>query len=110
MKFISTFGAILLLAGCVQNRAVQTIQPGDFDLNCEQLQYELTALGAEFEEATDESGVTGNNVALGIFFWPGVIVNEVRANENQDSISERIEHLGILYRDKCVEQDQPAND
>ena len=75
-------------------------------MNCEQLQYELTQLGAEFDNVGDESGVTGNNVLLGVFFWPGIIVNESRVNRNQESISERVDNLGLLYRQKCVGQEQ----
>ena len=104
MRFLLMVATTLLLAGCVQNRAVQTVQAADFSLNCEQLQYELVQLGAEFDEASDESGFTGRNVATAIFFWPGVIVNEVRVNNNEDSISDRVDHLSELYRDKCVGQ------
>lgn len=90
------------LAGCVSNKAVQTTQVGDYDMTCEQLKYELTELGARFEESKDESGVTGKNVGLAIAFWPGIIVNEVRSNKNQDSIDARIQHLSGLYKMKCV--------
>ena len=96
----------MMIVGCVQNRAVQTVEARDFQLNCEQLQYELAQLGAEFDEAADESGATGKNIALGIFFWPGVIVNEVRTNKNQDSISDRVDHLSDLYQDKCIGVEQ----
>lgn len=92
----------LLLAGCVSNKAVRTIEPSDFTLNCEQLQFEMTSLGAKFDEVKDESGLTGKNVGLAVVFWPGIIVNEVRANKNQDSIDARIEHLTSLYSSKCL--------
>lgn len=93
---------LLFLAGCVSNQSVRTIQARDYSLNCEQLQFELADLGADFEDAKDDSGITGRNVGLAVVFWPGIIVNEVRANRNQDSIDDRIEHLTGLYVDKCV--------
>ena len=60
------------------------------------------SLGAVFEEVKDESGVTGKNVGLALVFWPGIIVNEVRANKNQDSIDARISHLTGIYNSKCL--------
>jgi len=101
--------ALSLLTGCVSNQAVQTIQTGDYSLNCEQLQFELADLGADFEDAKDDSGITGRNVGLAIVFWPGIIVNEVRANKNQDSIDDRIEHLSALYVEKCVSGNSGSN-
>ena len=95
---------VLLIAGCVSNQTIQTVQTDDFDKNCEQLKSELTELGAQFKEAEDDSGLTGKNVALGIFFWPGILVNESRSDRNQDSINDRVEHLNKLYVQKCVGQ------
>lgn len=63
-------------------------------------------LGAKFEDVKDESGVTGKNVGLAIVFWPGIIVNEVRANKNQDSIDARISHLSAIYNANCSGSNQ----
>jgi hypothetical protein len=95
-----TLGA--LISGCVSNQAVQTIQVGDENKSCDALRAELTQLGAKFEDVKDDSGVTGKNVGLAIVFWPGIIVNEVRANKNQDSIDARITYLTGLYNQKCA--------
>ncbi len=92
------------LVGCVSNKAIQTVQAGDEAKSCGELVSELTALGVEFEDAKDDSGVTGKNVGLAIVFWPGIIVNEVRANKNQDSIDARISHLTTIYRGKCLDE------
>ena len=92
----------LIVSGCVSNQTVQTVETEDFDKNCEQLKYELTQLGAKFKEVEDDSGFTGKNVALGLFFWPGIFVNEGQSSRNQDSINDRIEHLNKIYMEKCV--------
>ena len=76
-------------------------KPGDRGKSCSVLKDELVSLGAVFEEVKDESGVTGKNVGLALVFWPGIIVNEVRANKNQDSIDARISHLTGIYNSKC---------
>ena len=98
---ISVIG-LLLLAGCVSNQAVRTVQAGDDDKSCEALKAEIGDLGVKFEDAKDDSGVTGKNVGLALLFWPGIIVNEVRANKNQDSIDDRTAHLSSIYNQKCL--------
>lgn len=107
--FIS-FVSLLILAGCVSNQAVRTVQPGDDEKSCTALKAELGDLGVKFEDAKDDSGLTGKNVGLALVFWPGIIVNEVRANKNQDSLDARIAHLSGIYNKKCQGESQIAND
>ena len=102
-NLMQALGLSLLVTGCVSNKAIQTVQPGDDAKSCGQLQNELASLGVEFEEAKDDSGVTGKNVGMAILFWPGIIVNEVRASKNQDSIDARVTHLSRIYNSKCLE-------
>ena len=94
--------AVIGLSGCVTNRAIQTVQIGDEGKSCAQLKAELSDLGVRFQDAKDESGITGKNVGLALVFWPGIIVNEVRANKNQESIDARVSHLTIIYNQKCL--------
>ena len=101
-KPVISIVGLLLLAGCVSNQAVRTVQAGDDDKSCKALKVELGDLGVKFEDAKDDSGLTGKNVGLAILFWPGIIVNEIRANKNQDSIDARIAHLGGIYNQKCL--------
>ena len=99
--FIFGLLTVFLASGCVSNKAIQTVQADDRDKSCATIRDELVSLGAVFEEVKDESGVTGKNVGLALVFWPGIIVNEVRANKNQDSIDARISHLTGIYNSKC---------
>jgi hypothetical protein len=101
---------VCLLSGCVSNKTVQTVQVGDDQKSCAALQAEMVQLGAKFEEVKDESGVTGKNVGMALLFWPGIIVNESRANKNEESIDRRLSHLTGLYNAKCIEDEsrQPA--
>ena len=92
----------LLATACVSNNVVQTTKPTDYQMTCSELKEELSTLGVAFEESREESGVTGGNVALAIVFWPGIIVNEMRSNRNQDSIARRAEHLSQIYNAKCL--------
>ena len=63
--------AVAFLSGCVSNQAVRTVEAADYSLNCEQLQFKLADLGAKFEDAKDDSGLTGKNVGLGAFVLAG---------------------------------------
>lgn len=105
-KLALTIPTLALLAGCVSNEAVQTVQAGDYDKSCEALKFELDQMGAKFEDVKDDSGLTGKNVGLAVVFWPGIIVNEVRSNKNQDSVSDRVTHLSNLYQMKCLKDDE----
>lgn len=109
MKYCIVGLAVMLSAsGCVSNQAVQTVQAGDDEKSCEALKVELTQLGAKFEDVKDDSGVTGKNIGLAIVFWPGIIVNEVRSNKNQDSIDARISNLTTIYNGKCTVTNQAS--
>ena len=104
MKFIPLCLSVLLTCGCVSNRAVQTVQPDDYTKSCAALQDELKQLGATFEQAKEDSGISVKNAGMALVFWQGIIVNELRSNKNQDSISARMTHLGGLYNAKCLGQ------
>lgn len=107
MKYrLLILSALVTVAGCVSNKAIQTIQAGDDEKSCETLQTELIQLGVSFDEAKDESGVTGKNAGLLLLFWPGIIVNEVRANKNQESIDDRVSYLSNIYNEKCSSETQ----
>ncbi|MGB1334204.1 MAG: hypothetical protein ACPG57_04815, partial [Porticoccaceae bacterium] len=65
---VRIFIICFLLLGCVSNKAVRVVNQDDYTMNCNQLQYELTNLGAKFDEVKDESGLTGKNVGLTFLF------------------------------------------
>ena len=102
MKNLGVLLGVSLLAGCVSNQSIQTVQVGDSDKSCDAIRSELAQLGAKFEDVKDDSGLTGKNVGLALVFWPGIIVNEVRSNKNEDAVDSRIAHLTNIYNDKCT--------
>jgi hypothetical protein len=70
---------------------------------------ELANLGAKFDDAKDDSGVSGKNVGLALLFWPGIIVNEYRASNNEESIDKRVSHLSTIYNEKCSGKNQASS-
>jgi hypothetical protein len=109
MKCIGFLLGMSLLAGCVSNQSIQTVQVGDNEKSCDTIRVELAQLGAKFENVKDDSGMTGKNVGLAIIFWPGIIVNEVRSNKNEDSVDSRISHLTNIYNGKCSSAEEDNN-
>ena len=109
MKSTGFLLGMTLLAGCVSNESIQTVQVGDSEKSCDSIRMELAQLGAKFENVKDDSGVTGKNVGLALVFWPGIIVNEVRSNKNEDSVDSRIAHLTNIYNGKCSSAEEDGN-
>jgi hypothetical protein len=109
MKRIGFLLGMSLLAGCVSNQSLQTVQVGDNEKSCDAIRIELAQLGAKFEKVKNDSGVTGKNVGLALIFWPGIIVNEVRSNKNEDSVDSRISHLTNIYNGKCSSAEEDNN-
>lgn len=107
-KVFITSLALASLTACVSDQSVRQVQIGDDKKSCTQLQSELEQLGIQFEDAKDDSGVTGKNVGMAIVFWPGIIYNEVKASGNQSSVENRIQYLTSLYNSKCLEQNGEA--
>ena len=103
-KIFATVLAAASLTACVSDQSIRQVQIGDDKKSCSQLQSELEQLGIQFEDAKDDSGVTGKNVGMAIVFWPGIIYNEVKASGNQSSVENRIQYLTSLYNSKCLEQ------
>ena len=101
--------AVASLTACVSDQSVRQVQIGDDKKSCSQLQSELEQLGIQFEDAKDDSGVTGKNVGMAIVFWPGIIYNEVKASGNQSSVENRIQYLTSLYNSKCLDQNEDTS-
>jgi len=110
LKKTAVLSLALVVSGCVSNQAVRTVQTGDDEKSCDTLRMELAQNGAKFERVKEDSGLTGKNVGMALFFWPGIIVNEVRSNKNQDSVDARIAHLTSVYNGKCVNPDSSRQD
>lgn len=48
----------------------------------------------------DKTGWSGRNVAMGIFFWPGVVVNQMNAGDAREAANERLKILSDLKSKK----------
>lgn len=90
------------LSACVSKQTVSTAQTHDQNFTCAELKTEIAKMEGLKDDFEDDSGLTGKNVGLAVLFWPGIIVNEMNATKNVDSVNDRIEHLNGLYYQKCT--------
>ena len=48
----------------------------------------------------EKTGFSGRNVGMALLFWPGIIVNEMNADDAEDRIRDRKNRLVQIYSDK----------
>ena len=98
--FVAAGLSALLASACATPTVVDAQQPGDRNLTCAQIDQQI-AEAAEFEEeAREERGVTGTNVAAAVFFPLGLVGTYMNTEEAIDAARERREHLSDLYEEK----------
>jgi hypothetical protein len=86
--------------GCATPTVVDEQKVGDEALTCQQIEEEIR-LAKQFEdEAREERGVTGTNVAAALFFWPALLVTAANVDEAVDAAEERQNYLREIHRSK----------
>ena len=92
---VTLFASLFFLMGACAP-AVQAYDPRvDSNLTCEELEYEISRTQTLKQEAQSNRGMSGQNVAWALFFWPGIFVNE---SANADAIRAADDRLFHLYR------------
>lgn len=98
---IATLGAAaaLFLAACAPT--IQASDPFlDSRLDCQQLAIEITRTRELRAEAQSNTGMSGQNVAWALVFWPAIFANE---SSNADAIraaDDRLRYLYVYYEDR----------
>ena len=97
---------VILLTGffflnsCAKPTVVESIMPGDNELNCGQLKNAVAEAQRFIKEAEGVKGGTGENITRGIFFWPAIIQSYSNANEAIAAANTRKVHLFNIMRQK----------
>lgn len=100
IRNIAIVGTIAALGACVSTTKISSVQPGDHNLTCSQLENEFAGLESVMEEADDNKGVNTANVAAVLFFWPAAVGNYMDADKAQDLVEKRRSHLMNIYEKK----------
>lgn len=79
----------VILSACATPEVVTVQRAGDTALSCEQLRTEIRETERFEESARREKGVTGTNVAAGLFFWPALLVTYSNVDEAVNAARDR---------------------
>lgn len=87
----------LLLSACASPEVVDEIDPMDHRLSCSQIEQEIEAVQATFEDAEDRKGLTFRNIVTTTVFFPITMATYGNANEAMEASRARQKHLMQLY-------------
>jgi hypothetical protein len=89
----------VVLASCAPS--VQSYDPFiDSQLSCDELAIEITKTRSLKAEAQANKGLSGQNVAWALVFWPAIFANEANNSEAIRAADERLFHLYRYYEAK----------
>ena len=72
----------------------------DEGLTCSELAFEIERTQELRAEAQSNKGVSGQNVAWALLFWPGIFANEISNNDAIDAADDRLRNLYRIYEEK----------
>ena len=90
----------VFLNSCAKPTVVDSIMPGDEELNCGQLKNSVAEAQRFIRDAESVKGGTGDNWARGLLFWPAIIQSYSNANEAIAAANTRKVHLFNIMRQK----------
>ena len=94
----------LLLIGCASVSNVEVNQAELRNYSCEQLQVEMVTVGAIGDDAENEQGMTGANVASAVFVPFGLQINQMRAEGAEEKAESALKVLYSVWDEKkCAE-------
>lgn len=88
-----------VIAGCTHTN-VATRKVSDDRLTCQEIIAETSEVTMVLSNIDDKTGFSGRNVAMGVFFWPGIVVNQMNAGDARRAANERLATLADLYSKK----------
>lgn len=92
-------GTAALLTACAPS--VQSYDPFiDSQLSCDELALEISKTRNLKAEAESNKGLSGQNVAWALFFWPAIFANEANNSDAIRAADERLHYLYGYYREK----------
>ena len=92
----------VFLNSCAKPTVVDSVMPGDEELNCGGLKNAVAEAQRFIRDAESVKGGTGENITRGIFFWPAIVQSYSNANEAIAAANSRKVHLFNIMNDrKC---------
>ncbi len=92
---------IINLLGCANPTVVESVQSGDYNMDCVELTMAIAEAKHFKAKAKSKKGFTGGNVARGILLWPTILGTYSNVNEAVQAADNRIIHLSRIKAEKC---------
>ena len=92
--------SVILLYSCAKPTVVNVVLPGDKDLNCEQLESEVSESQKIKREAEYAKEGTGGNITRVMLFWPAWAKTLHNADVAIRAADDRIFHLFKIMKEK----------
>lgn len=97
--------SILLISSC-SHKQVMVHKNTDYALTCSDISVEMAEVERVVSEIHENTGGSGRNVGMALFFWPGVIVNQMNAGDARKMASERMSVLANLRKERGCNEAQ----
>ena len=98
-KLVTTLVLCTLATGCTHTQ-VLVKDSADDRLTCTEIAAQTTEVKTILRDIDEKTGFSGRNVAMGLFFWPGIIVNQMNAGDARKASTERLGVLADLSKQK----------
>jgi len=98
-KIFVILGSVLIATGCTHTQTVVK-DSSDQMLTCTAMAAQTAEMKGLLRDIDDKTGMSGRNIAMGLFFWPGVIVNQMNAGDARKAAGERLVVLADLAKQK----------
>ena len=91
----SMISGIFFLGACTHEN-VKVVKAADDKLTCTEIAAEMAEINGVLKTIDDKTGMSGRNVAMGLLFWPGIIVNQMNAGDAREAANDRMVVLSKL--------------
>ena len=98
-KMLPPSATLVTLAACAPAYTPTASKP-DSELSCLEIKAEIARAQDARTQAQNNKGVSGQNVAWFLFFWPGIIGNELNNSQVIQKADERIGQMNQAYTAK----------
>jgi hypothetical protein len=95
----TVIASALALTACTHTQ-VMVKDTTDARLTCTEIASQSAEVKTILRDIDDKTGLSGRNIAMGLFFWPGIIVNQMNAGDARKAATERMAVLTDLAKQK----------
>ena len=98
-NLLIVFALSLTLTACTHTQ-VMVKDTADARLTCTEIASQSAEVRTILRDIDEKTGLSGRNIAMGLFFWPGIIVNQMNAGDARKAATERMAVLTDLAKQK----------